>query len=151
MSRIAKVIVLALDAQEVMEPLVRGDHDGTWSGRFVPVQSQWDANFGVGWAVEFDRMRARSGLLRDLEALPWPRPGSVQVLVHDEEDDCFGLWMMHDGRLVEVPLPRTERIHPPAPPTDVFPPKPGYLWRTDEEPHPVEQTPVELRDPRPAW
>ncbi|MFF4496277.1 hypothetical protein [Streptomyces sp. NPDC001546] len=38
------------------------------------------------------------------------RPGgAVQVLIHDEEDDCYGLWMIHGGRLREVPLPHTRR------------------------------------------
>ncbi|MGW2680374.1 hypothetical protein [Streptomyces sp. NPDC001436] len=33
------------------------------------------------------------------------RPGgAVQVLIHDEEDDCYGLWMIHGGRLREVPF-----------------------------------------------
>lgn len=43
-----------------------------------------------GWMVEFNRVRPRSGLLRHLESLEWPYPASVQVLIHDEEDDCFG-------------------------------------------------------------
>lgn len=78
-------------------------------------------------------------------------PGSVQVLIRDEEDDCFGLWMLHDGTLVEIELPHTQRLHKPAPPTDEFPPSPGLLWRTDRGTVPFEQTPQELRDPRPAW
>ncbi|MFI9106552.1 hypothetical protein ACIGXA_39255 [Streptomyces fildesensis] len=49
----------------------------------------------------------------------------MQVLIHDEEDDCFGLWMIHDGALVEVPLPRTQRFHPPAPATEEFAPGSG--------------------------
>ncbi|MFF1899064.1 hypothetical protein [Streptomyces sp. NPDC058206] len=32
-----------------------------------------------------------------------------QILVRDQDDDCFGLWLIHDGKLVEVPLPRTGR------------------------------------------
>ncbi|MFG2847027.1 hypothetical protein ACGF12_28215 [Kitasatospora sp. NPDC048296] len=55
----------------------------------------------------------------------------MQVLIHDEEDDCFGLWMMRDGVLAEVPLPGYRRLHPPAPATDEFPPGPGLLWRTE--------------------
>ncbi|WSA82675.1 hypothetical protein OG930_42780 [Streptomyces sp. NBC_01799] len=43
-----------------------------------------------------------------LESLAWPDP-SVQILVRDQDDDCFGLWLIHDSKLVEVPLPRTER------------------------------------------
>jgi len=151
MSRIAEVIVLALDAHEVMEPLTRDDPARSWRGRFVPIHSQWGASFGAGWAVEFDRMRSRTGLLACLESLPWPRPESVQVLIHDEEDDCFGLWMIHDGKLEEVALPRTQRYHDPAPESREYPPDPGYLWRTDQGRTLLEQTPVEHRDERPAW
>ncbi|MFI7606016.1 hypothetical protein ACIBTV_12910 [Micromonospora sp. NPDC049366] len=110
MSRFAEVVVLAADAHEVMAPLTR-DNDGTrpWHNVFVPIESQWPGSFGRGWAAEFTHRRHWTGLLDHLETLPWPRPESVQVLIHDEEDDCFGLWMMYDGKLVEVPLPRTER------------------------------------------
>ncbi|MFI1394625.1 hypothetical protein [Streptomyces sp. NPDC020681] len=151
MSTFAEVIVLALGADEVMEPLTRDDEQRTWRGRFVPIQSQWLGSFGIGWATEFERMRSRCGLLRHLESLPWPRPESVQVLIHDQDDDCFGLWMIQDGMLVEVPLPRTERFHQPAPPTEEFPPDPGYLLRTDQGHDLPEQTPIDRRDPRSAW
>ncbi|MGP4084439.1 hypothetical protein [Streptomyces sp. KR55] len=151
MSRFAEVIVLALDAQDVMEPLTRDDETRTWRGRFEPIQSQWVGSFGIGWATEFERMRSRTGLLRHLESLAWPRPESVQVLIHDQDDDCFGLWMIHDGRLVEIPLPRTERFHLPAPQNDDYPPDPGYLLRTDQGRSLPEQTPSGLRDPRPTW
>lgn len=70
-----------------------------------------------------------------------------------QEDDCFGLWMIHGGKLVEIPLPGTERFHAPPPETFEFAPSPGYLVRTDQgEGHRrPEQTPEHLRDPRPAW
>jgi hypothetical protein len=150
-SRNAEVVVLALDADEVMEPLTRDDEKRTWRGRFEPIQSQWVGSFGIGWATEFERMRSRSGLLKHLESLSWPRPESVQVLIHDEEDDCFGLWMIHDGGLVEVPLPRTQRFHAPGPPNEDYPPSPGVLWRTDARLNLPEQTPRDCRDLRPAW
>lgn len=143
--------MLALDADEVMEPLTRDDEQRSWYGRFVRIQSQWGDSFAYGWATEFNRMRPRAGLLKHLESLPWPRPESVQVLIHDEEDDCFGLWMIHDGRLTEIPLPRTQRFHDPAPPSEDYPPNPGYLWRTDLGRDLPEQTPSDLRDSRPAW
>lgn len=151
MTRYAEVVVLALNADDVMAPLTRGDEGRSWRGHFVPIESQWAGSFGVGWAIEFDRMRPRAGLLRDLESLPWPHPETVQVLIHDQDDDCFGLWMIHDGRLVEVPLPRTRRFHQPAPPTNEFPPDPGMLLRTDRDARLPEQTPEADRDPRPAW
>lgn len=89
--------------------------------------------------------------LKDLEALPWNSPQCVQVMLHDEEDDCFGLWMFRDGKRVELRLPGTERFHDPAPPTQGYAPHPGHLWRTDVGARLPEQTPEELRDPRPAW
>jgi len=151
MSRNAEVIVLALYADEVMEPLTHDDGDRTWRGRFVPIQSQWVGSFGFGWATEFEKMRSRAGLLEHLESVPWPHPGSVQVLIHDQDDECFGLWMLHDSKLVEIALPHTQRFHQPAPRNEDFPPDPGYLLRTDQGHILPEQTPEELRDRRPSW
>ncbi|MGW1104655.1 hypothetical protein [Streptomyces sp. NPDC002540] len=132
MSRIAEVIVLAQDADEVMEPLTRRDDTRTWNGAFFEMRP--GGNWGFGWGAEFVRMGSRSGLLTYLESLPWPRPETVQVLIHDEEDDCFGLWMIHDGKLVEIPLPRTRRAYWSGPHDEEFPPDPGILNRTDGRP-----------------
>jgi hypothetical protein len=52
---------------------------------------------------------ARDLMLDELASLPWPDPYSVQVLVQQEEDDCFGLWMLYDGKFEEVQIPRTTR------------------------------------------
>ncbi|MFF4265905.1 hypothetical protein [Streptomyces virginiae] len=147
MSRMAQVLVLARYEDEVMEPLTRYDESRTWFGRFEPIPD-W---FVGGWYLEFIRERQRTGILKDLEALPWNRPECVQVMLHDEEDDCFGLWMFRDGKRVELRLPGTERFHDPAPPTQGYAPHPGHLWRTDVGARLPEQTPEELRDPRPAW
>ncbi|MFB7029461.1 MULTISPECIES: hypothetical protein [unclassified Streptomyces] len=128
MSRFAEVIVLARHAEEIMEPLTRQDDSRKWSGCFTDIGH---GMFG-GWAIEFVRRSRWIGLLEHLESLPWPSPHSVQVLVHDEEDECFGLWMIHDGRLVEVPLPRTRRAFWPNHYTgEVDPDAPGILIRTD--------------------
>ncbi|MFJ6369620.1 hypothetical protein ACIQK5_15755 [Streptomyces virginiae] len=148
MSRMAQVLVPARYEDEAMEPLTRYDESRTWRGRFEPIPD-W---FVGGWYLEFFRESQRTGILKDLEALPWNSPECVQVMLHDEEDDCFGLWMFHDGKLVELRLPGTERFHNPAPPTQEYAPHPGYLWRTDlGDTCLPEQTPEELRDPRPAW
>ncbi|NYF59991.1 hypothetical protein [Micromonospora purpureochromogenes] len=53
------------------------------------------------------------------------------MLIHDEEDDCFGLWMLYDGRLVEVPLPRTERYVGHDPWTGESSTEISYLYRAD--------------------
>ncbi|NEC69927.1 hypothetical protein [Streptomyces sp. SID9727] len=149
MSRDAEAIVLAREAEEVMDPLTRDDPERTWRGRFVPIAGQWGYEFG--WALEFEKMRARKGLLSHLESLPWPYPLTVQVLLRDQDDDCFGLWMFQEGRLVEVALARTERFHQPAPPTEDFEPDPGMLLRTDGHEALPRQTPEALRDTRPPW
>ncbi|MFD7064822.1 hypothetical protein [Streptomyces sp. NPDC059906] len=96
-------------------------------------------------------MRARKGLLRHLESLPWPHPHTVQVLLRDQDDDCFGLWMFQEGRLVEVTIARTERFHQPAPSNEDFEPDPGMLLRTDQNTALPEQTPEARRDTRPPW
>ncbi|MFB6520054.1 hypothetical protein [Streptomyces sp. NPDC056401] len=141
MSRLAEVIVLAPSAVEVMEPLTRPDDSREWGGCFERLY-QVD-----GWVKEFNR--SRSGLFRCLESLAWPNPASVQVLIHDEEDDCFGLWMIQDGVLTEVQLPGHTRLHRPAPTSEGSPPEPGMLWRTQTVVPPGFST--ERQDPRPAW
>ncbi|MFI5534063.1 hypothetical protein ACIA8O_36550 [Kitasatospora sp. NPDC051853] len=148
MSRMAQVLVLAQYEDEVMEPLTRPDEARTWSGSFTRIPD-W---FVGGWHLEFHRWYQRHGVLADLEALPWNRPQCVQVMLHDEEDDCFGLWMFHDGVLVEVPIAGTQRFHmPPAWYDDG--PRPGHLWRTDTPnatalpPH----SPEHEQDPRLSW
>ncbi|NYV75769.1 hypothetical protein [Streptomyces sp. UH6] len=125
MSRYAEVIVLARNAEAVMEPLTRPDPEREWHQCFTRVNDSLFAGTGVGsdsdsdseecyaWVVQFIRHNWR-GLLPHLESLPWPDPYSLQVLVRDEEDDCFGLWMLYDGKLTEVPLPRTSRSHDPG-------------------------------------
>ncbi|KPI05792.1 hypothetical protein OV450_3919 [Actinobacteria bacterium OV450] len=97
MSRTAQVIVLARYEDEVMEPLTRPDEARTWQGCFV--QLPWLVG---GWHIEFEKSHRRRGVLKDLESLPWNEPACVQVMLHDQDDDLFGLWMFRDGVLVEV-------------------------------------------------
>lgn len=121
MSRFAQVVVIAQDAAEVMHPLTLPDEEREWHQCFERVRSDL---FGIQmWVVEFWRLNW-TGLLARLESLPWPVPQSVQVLIHDEEGDCCGMWMMYDGRLTEVSLPRTRREPYRGSVT-------GYLSRTD--------------------
>ncbi|MFE2958616.1 hypothetical protein [Nocardia tengchongensis] len=131
MSRFAEVIVLARDAEQVMHHLTVRDDEREWHQCFTPVG---DAMFEgtnratdecYAWVIQF-RRHNWTGLLAHLESLHWPDPHSVQVLVHDEEDSCFGLWMIYDGKLTEVPLPRTRRMEFRSSVT-------GVLLRTDNE------------------
>lgn len=147
MSRNAQVIVLAMYEDEAMEPLTRFDEARTWSGRFIPIED-W---FTGGWAIEFVRWRGRYGVLRDLESLPWNRPQCVQVLLHDEEDDCFALWMFRDGVLVEVGIPGTQRFHAPVPEWKKTEPHPGVLLRIDQGEVELRHSPEHVQDPRLAW
>ncbi|WP_228823327.1 hypothetical protein [Nocardia blacklockiae] len=126
------MIVLARGAEKVMEPLTRPDPAREWQQCFTPVDDSVFSGNGTGssecyaWVIQFYRL-VWKGLLPHLESLPWPDPYSVQVLVRDEEDDCFGLWMLYDGKLVEVPLPHTRRQ--PMPGDSVT----GVLLRTDRD------------------
>lgn len=114
MSRFAEVIVLARNAEEIMEPLTQSDDNREWHQCFTRVDdgmfygSRMPSHECYAWVIQFIRLNWR-GLLAHLESLPWPDPHSVQVLVRDEEDSCFGLWMIYNGKLVEVPLPHTKR------------------------------------------
>ncbi len=117
MSRVSDVIVSA-DAQEAaLEPLTRRDDSRAWSGVLAPITGRDADRFWVHdgkgpvsdiWVGTFSGLD-RAALLADLERLPWTCPHSVQVLIRDDQDDCFGLWMLHEGRLREVPLPATRR------------------------------------------
>ncbi|MGW2815726.1 hypothetical protein [Streptomyces sp. NPDC001415] len=114
MSRFAEVIVLARNAEEIMEPLTQPDDNREWHQCFTRVDdgmfygSRMPSQECYAWVIQFIRLNWR-GLLAHLESLPWPDPHSVQILVRDEEDSCFGLWMIYNGKLVEVPLPHTKR------------------------------------------
>ncbi|MFC5785365.1 MULTISPECIES: hypothetical protein [Streptomyces] len=122
MSRYVGVVVIARGAREVMAPLTRPDDDRAWHQCFTPVE----VGMSDAWTVEFVRHNW-DGLLPHLEALAWPRPETVQVPIGGEDDDCFGLWMMYGGRLVEVPLPHTLRHQDGYDFT-------GWLTRTDGSP-----------------
>jgi hypothetical protein len=114
MSRYAEVVVLARNAEKVMEPLTRPDENREWHQCFTRVDDHVFAGLRTpsdecyAWVIQFTRLNWH-GVLPYLESLPWSEPQSVQVLVRDEDDDCFGLWMLYDGALTEVPLPHSSR------------------------------------------
>ncbi|MGW3327841.1 hypothetical protein [Streptomyces virginiae] len=143
MSRMAQVIVLARYEDEVMEPLTRPDESRTWQGCFVRIP--WLVG---GWHIEFEKAHRRRGVLEDLESLPWNEPDCVQVMLHDQDDDLFGLWMFRDGVLVEVGIPGTQRVHTAAPLWDV---DPGFLVRTGLGRGEERHSPEHVQDPRLSW
>ncbi|QLY27937.1 hypothetical protein [Nocardia huaxiensis] len=81
-----------------MDPLTEPDDSRPWIKCFVPIDDaifsgagfQYGSNECYAWVIQFYRNNW-GGLLSYLESLPWPRPESVQVLVRDENDDCFGV------------------------------------------------------------
>ncbi|MEW2555862.1 hypothetical protein ACWGRF_19995 [Streptomyces zhihengii] len=143
MSRMAQVIVLARYEDEVMEPLTRPDEARTWRGCFVRIP--W---FVGGWYIEFERWQGRRGVLRDLESLPWNEPACVQVMLHDEDDDVFGLWMLRDGVLVEMGIPGIQRVHTAVRSQET---SPGFLVRTGLGRGEDQHSPEHAQDPRSSW
>ena len=134
MSRDTRVIVNAEFAETVMAPLTVPDPERAWRRPLHPVTvpqfrggylAAGDAaeDFCNTWIGEFNHLDCAS-FLADLESLRWPCPHSVQVLIQGEEDNCFGLWMMYDGRLQPIELPRPERRSVDHDPD-------GILYRTD--------------------
>ncbi|MFC9967852.1 hypothetical protein ACFVH4_26795 [Nocardia ignorata] len=115
MSRFAEVIVVARDGWPVMESLTQPDPDREWQQCFTPIDdSVFEGTLSGSvdcymWVAQFRRLNWW-GLLGYLESLDWPDPYSVQILIRDEEDSCFGLWMIIDGKMTEIPLLGTERI-----------------------------------------
>ncbi|MBR7833333.1 hypothetical protein KDL01_08650 [Actinospica durhamensis] len=118
MSRITDVIIVSPSEGDAMDPLTRLDESRAWYGYFNLVGERLWETSGKStcckvWVGAFNHLE-RSALLADLAALPWWDPQGVQVLIHDEEDSCAGLWMFVGGDLVEVPLPMRFRSRAPG-------------------------------------
>ncbi|MFD7229271.1 hypothetical protein [Streptomyces sp. NPDC059881] len=81
---------------------VSGDHQlGHWGGSLRGAECHVVAG-------TFNHLNAEK-LRRTLQALPWRCPHAVQLLLHNENDALFGVWMLLDGDWAEVTLPRTVR------------------------------------------
>jgi hypothetical protein len=76
------------------------DRDNLWGGPKQPECQVW------GRRSEPRRHRRRRGEVR---TLPWRVPAAVQLLIMDQEQSYFRLWMLRDG----VP-----KQYAPAPPGD---------------------------------
>jgi hypothetical protein len=122
MSNVTNVLILASWERDAMDALTnsarRWDHTAPWRGYFGSISRQPAAEYWGDdgkwpecdvWAGAFNNLN-RPGLLAELQELPWEKPASVQVLIRGQDDDCWGLWMFVDGRLVEVDLPGAVRL-----------------------------------------
>jgi hypothetical protein len=67
-----------------------------WPGTKVRECSVW---LGVLNHADLEKVRAR------FAAMPWQVPNAVQLMLMDQEECFFRLWMIRDGQLYQVPLP----------------------------------------------
>lgn len=119
MSNVTNVVILSAGCNDrAIEPFLEQDDRRDWRGCFGkstegPFERAWIHNGKAPecsvWVGAFNHLN-RPALLRDLAALPWDEPGTVQVLINGQDDDCFGLWMFQGSDLVEVPLPSLTRV-----------------------------------------
>jgi hypothetical protein len=100
-----------------MEPLTVPCESRRWRGAIASITDKDADRYWVQnskgpechvWVGAFNHFN-RKAFLEDLQDLPWQDPGSVQVLIQGQDDDCWGLWMFTKGRLQEVQLPGTIR------------------------------------------
>jgi hypothetical protein len=113
LSNVTNVMVLAFGEALAMSPVVESDEERVWNGRFNNVTTGaanqlWIVN-GKGpecdvWVAALNHLR-RLALLQDLSSLSWETPHMTQVLIRGQDDDCWGLWMIQAGVLVEIALP----------------------------------------------
>ncbi|MGQ4727928.1 MULTISPECIES: hypothetical protein [Streptomyces] len=81
---------------------VSGDEQlGHWGGN--PRGAECHVVAGTFNHLDAEKLRAT------LRTLPWKCPHAVQLLLHNENDAAFGMWMLLDRDWAEVPLPRTVR------------------------------------------
>lgn len=65
------------------------------------VEREWRGNFK---SLDLEAARARLG------AIPWESPETIRILIEDEDDEGFGVWVVRDGGLVlALPPPMTGR------------------------------------------
>jgi hypothetical protein len=122
MSNVTNVLILASGERDAMDALTnsarRWDDTAGWRGYFGSISRQPAAEYWGDdgkwpecdvWAGAFNYLN-RPALLQELQELPWRNRDSVQVLILGQDDDCWGLWMFVEGRLVEVDLPGATRL-----------------------------------------
>jgi hypothetical protein len=122
MSNVTNVLILTRGDEKAMAALTnsarRWDDTAGWRGYFGSISQQPAAEYWGDdgkwpecrvWAGAFNYLN-RPALLAELQELPWESRDSVQVLILGQDDDCWGLWMFVQGRLVEVDLPSVTRL-----------------------------------------
>jgi hypothetical protein len=70
--------------------------DSVWPGTKVHECCVW---LGVLNHADLDKVRDR------FAAMPWREPNAVQLMLMDQEEAFFRIWMIRDCQLCEVPLP----------------------------------------------
>jgi len=78
----------------------------TWGGTKRPECSVWA---GVLNHADLPAILAR------IESMPWEAPGAVQVLLLDQEETYFRLWMIREGHMTQfspVPPPEPDGSQP---------------------------------------
>ncbi len=72
----------------------------TWRGSMYPECTVW-----AGVLNHADL----PAILAKVASMPWQAPGAVQVLLLDQEETYFRLWMIRDGRMTQfAPAPPPE-------------------------------------------
>jgi hypothetical protein len=118
MSNVTNVLILTLGDKKVMAALTERREGAAWTGYFGDLSHKPAAEFWGHdgkwpecwvWAGAFNHLN-RPALFQELQELPWQSRKAVQVLIRGQDDDCWGLWMFVEGRLVEVDLPGATRL-----------------------------------------
>jgi len=116
MSWVANVILVAdMEDRDLVPDLVRWlEEDAPWNTESVPPgrtgvgslidQTQTQVNTWGGWKAPECHVWAGAlnyadlgAVVAQVGAVPWKHPGSVQLLIMDQEESYFRLWMMRDG------------------------------------------------------
>jgi len=118
MSWVANVMLVVDREDRELLPILNQwlEHDAPWNGPSVPPGAT-----GVGFLI--DQTRAEPGswggfkrpecdvwagtlnhadlaaVVAKVESVPWSHPGGVQLLLMDQEESYFRLWMLRDGHI----------------------------------------------------
>lgn len=114
MSRVTNVMI-SVDYEDdaTMRARFASGAKHAWAGWFTEITSAAADPFWICtgkrpecsvWAGAFNHLN-RGALFADIESAPWLAPECVQVFMLDDDDRTFGVWMLRDGRLVQLLAP----------------------------------------------